>query len=211
MFLGHHAVAFAAKPLAPRVSLGTLIAAALLVDLLWPILLILGLEHVRIAPGITAVTPLDFYHYPITHSLLAVLGWSVAMALLVRKHPIVVGATVLSHWVLDFITHRPDLPLWPGGGPKVGLGLWNSVAGTVIVEVAMFVAALFFYLRATRARGRVGSIALWSLVVFVSIIYVANFFSPPPPNVESIGWLGLAQWLFVPWGYWIDRHREAAG
>ena len=117
MFLGHHAAAFAAKPLAPRVSLGTLIAAALLVDLLWPILLILGLEHVRIAPGITAVTPLDFYDYPITHSLVAVLGWSIAMALLVRKHPLVVGATVFSHWVLDFITHRPDLPLWPGG-PK---------------------------------------------------------------------------------------------
>jgi hypothetical protein len=207
MFLGHHAVAFAARPLAPRVSLGTLIAAALLVDLLWPILLILGLEHVRIAPGITAVTPLDFYDYPITHSLLTVVGWSVAMALLVRKHPLVVGATVLSHWVLDFITHRPDLPLWPGG-PKVGLGLWNSVAGTLLVEVSLFLVALFFYLRSTRARDRTGSIALWSLVAFTSIIYVMNFYSPPPPNVEAIGWLGVAQWLFVPWGYWIDRHRE---
>lgn len=208
MFIGHHAAAFAAKPLAPRVSLGVLFGAAIFLDLLWPILLLLGLEHVRIAPGITAFTPLDFTHYPITHSLAAALGWSVAAGLVFRR--VIVGALVLSHWVLDFITHRPDLPLWPGG-PKVGLGLWYSVPGTVIVEVALFVVALWLwlYLRATRARDRVGSIALWALVIFLGLVYVTNFTSPPPGDVKAIGWVGLAQWLFVPWGIWIDRHREA--
>jgi hypothetical protein len=210
MFIGHHAAAFAAKRFAPRVGLGTLFAAAMLADLVWPILLLLGFEHVRIAPGITAFTPLDFYHYPITHSLLAALGWSIAFALVVRRHMLVVGAVVLSHWVLDFVTHRPDLPLWPGGGPKVGLGLWHSIPATIAVEVPLFILGLVLYLRATRARDRVGSIALWALVGFLGLIYVANVTSPPPPDATAIGWVGLAQWLLVPWGWWIDGHREAA-
>ncbi len=204
MFIGHHAAGLLGKRFAPRVSLGTLFAAALLLA---------GLEHVRIDPGNTAFTPLDFYDYPFTHSLLNALGWSVAAGILyglVRKsagNAIVVGAAVLSHWVLDFITHRPDLPLWPGG-PKVGLGLWNSVAGTVVVEVALFAFALWVYLRATSAIDRTGSIALWALVLFLAIIYIANITSPPPPNAGTIGYVALATWLFVPWGYWIDRHRR---
>jgi uncharacterized membrane protein YhaH (DUF805 family) len=213
MFIGHHAAAFAAKRVAPRVSLGTLFAAALLADLIWPVLLLLDLEHVRIAPGITAFTPLDFYDYPITHSLLAVLGWSVVAAVvyrLVRKSTagaLVVGAAVLSHWVLDYVTHRPDLPLWPGG-PKVGLGLWQSVPATFVVEVALFLVTLALYVRMTRARDRTGSIALWTLVAFLAIVYGANLISPPPPDAKAIAWVGLAQWLFVPWGAWIDRHRD---
>ena len=210
MFIGHHAAAFAAKRFAPTVGLGTLFAAAMLADLVWPILLLLGFEHVRIAPGITAFTPLDFYDYPITHSLLAALGWAIAFALVVRRHMLVVGAVVLSHWVLDFVTHRPDLPLWPGGGPKVGLGLWHSIPATIAVEVPLFILGLVLYLRATRARDRIGSIALWALVLFLAVVYIGNFTSPPPPNATAIGWVGLAQWLFVPWGWWIDRHREAA-
>ncbi|HUR79289.1 MAG TPA: metal-dependent hydrolase [Thermoanaerobaculia bacterium] len=207
MFIGHHAAAFAAKRFAPGVSLGTLFAAAILLDLVWPVFLLLGIEHVRIAPGITAFTPLDFYDYPITHSLLAAIGWSVAFAILVRRQPVIVGATVLSHWVLDFVTHRPDLPLWPGG-PKYGLGLWNSVAGTILIEVGLFAAALIVYLRMTRARDRAGRVSLWLLVAFLAMVYIANLYSPPPPGTTAIGWAGLAQWLFVPWGFWIDRHRE---
>ena len=212
MFVGHHAVAFAAKPLAPRVSLGTLFAATILLDLIWPILILLGIEDVRVAPGNTAFTPLDFYKYPVTHSLLAVLGWSLAAGIvywLFRKSArdaAIVGAAVLSHWIVDFIAHRPDLPLWPGG-PKVGLGLWHSIPATIVVEVAMFAAGLALYLRATKARDRAGSIALWSLVVFLAVVYVANLTSPPPPDARTIGFAGLAQWLFVPWGVWIDRHR----
>ena len=214
MFAGHHAVAFAAKPFAPRVSLGTLFAAALFLDLVWPVLLLLGVEHVRIAPGITAFTPLDFYDYPVTHSLAAVAGWSVAFAIaywIVRRSArgaVVTGLLVASHWFIDLIAHRPDLPLWPGG-PKFGLGLWNSIPATIVVEAGLFIAGLAIYLRATRAHDRTGSIALWALVAFIAVIYVANVLSPPPPSAIAIGWAGLAQWLFVPWGWWIDRHREA--
>jgi membrane-bound metal-dependent hydrolase YbcI (DUF457 family) len=213
MFIGHHAASFAAKRWAPRVSLGTLFGATMLLDLVWPVLLLAGIEHVRIAPGITAFTPLDFNDYPITHSLLSVVGWSLLAGLvfwLVHKSwrdAVVVGVAVLSHWVLDFITHRPDLPLWPGG-PVVGLGLWSSVPGTIVVEVGLFVFGLWLYLRATTPRDRTGSVALWALVVFVGIVYVANITSPPPPNARVIGYAGLAAWLFVPWGWWIDRHRQ---
>ncbi|HEX8616153.1 MAG TPA: hypothetical protein VF911_01095 [Thermoanaerobaculia bacterium] len=213
MFIGHHAAGFAGKRLAPHVSLGTLFFAATFLDLLWPILLLLDLEHVRIDPGNTAFTPLDFYDYPISHSLVTVLGWSVAVAVvyrIVRKTwngAAIVGAAVLSHWVLDFVTHRPDLPLWPGG-PLVGLGLWNSVAATIVVEALLFVATLALYLRTTVARDRTGSVALWSLVGFVVIIYIANVTSPPPPSANAIAWAALAAWVFVPWGVWIDRHRR---
>jgi hypothetical protein len=213
MFIGHHAAAFAGKRIAPRVSLGTLFAAATALDLAWPILLLTGVEHVRVAPGDTAFTPLDFYDYPWTHSLSMVLVWSVA-AMLVHfalrrswRDAAIVGAAVLSHWVLDFVTHRPDLPLWPAG-PKVGLGLWHSVPATVIVEVALFIGGLAAYLRATRARDRTGSVALWALVVLLAIIYIANITSPPPPSARAIAWAALAAWLFVPWGWWIDRHRQ---
>jgi hypothetical protein len=213
MFIGHHAAAFAAKRVAPRVSLGTLFAAAMALDLAWPILLLLGVEHVRIAPGNTAFTPLDFYDYPWTHSLAMVLVWSIAATLIhhaIRKSwrdAIIVGTAVLSHWVLDFICHRPDLPLWPGG-PKVGLGLWSAVHATVVVEVALFLGALALYLRATTARDRIGSVALWALVVFVGAIYIVNITSPPPPSARAIAWAALAAWLFVPWGWWIDKRRQ---
>jgi len=213
MFIGHHAASFAAKRIAPRVSLGTLFAATMWIDLVWPILILLGVEHVRIAPGITAFTPLDFYDYPFTHSLANVAGWSIlagGVHWLFRKSwrdATVVGIAVLSHWILDFMVHRPDLPLWPGG-PKVGLGLWNSVPGTIVVEVGLFLAGLALYLRATKARDRIGNFALWALVIFVGILYVAAITSPPPPNARAVAYAGLAAWLFVPWGVWIDRHRE---
>jgi membrane-bound metal-dependent hydrolase YbcI (DUF457 family) len=214
MFIGHHAAAFGAKRLAPRVSLGVLFAAAMGLDLVWPILTLAGIEHFRIAPGNTAFTPLDFYDYPITHSLVGALGWSVLGAVLYRafrkswRDAWIVGAAVFSHWVLDFVTHTRDLALWPGG-PKVGLGLWNHVAAAVAVEVALFVFGLVLYLHATVARDRIGSIALWALVVFLGIIYIANLASPPPPSWQAVSWAALAAWLFVPWAWWIDRHRQA--
>jgi membrane-bound metal-dependent hydrolase YbcI (DUF457 family) len=213
MFIGHFALGFGAKRLAPRVSLGTLFLAAQWVDLLWPVMLLLGVERVRIAPGITAVTPLDFVHYPWTHSLVAVLNWALLVGVafyLVRRDrraSIVVGALVVSHWLLDFLTHRPDLPLVPGG-PRVGLGLWDSLAGTVVIECALFMLGILVYLRTTRARDRIGRWALWGLVALLVIIYIGNIFGPPPPDAAAIAWAGQAQWLLVAWGYWIDRHRE---
>lgn len=214
MFLGHFAVGFGAKAVARKTSLGTLFLSVQFVDLIWPTLLLLGIEHVRIEPGITTVTPLNFVHYPITHSLLMVLAWGAAFGgiyWLARKYTvgaIVVGLGVVSHWVLDLIVHRPDLPLYPGDSPEVGLGLWNSLAGTLAVEGLLFAAGVALYLRVTRAKNRIGLYAFWSLVGFLALIYVANIFGPPPPDVRAIAWAGHLQWLFILWGYWIDRHRD---
>lgn len=214
MFLGHFAAGLGAKALAPRVPLGTLFLAAQLLDLAWPTLLLLGVERVKIAPGITAVTPLDFEEYPVTHSLLAALFWAASFGVLyhaLRKYPrgaAVLGALVVSHWLLDLVAHRPDLPLYPGS-EEFGFGLWNSVAGTLAVEFALLAAGVYFYLRCTRPLDRTGVWALWGLVAFLALVQVANVFGPPPPSVTAVAIVGHAQWLLVLWGYWIDKHRTA--
>ena len=198
----------------PLVSLGTLFLAAQFVDLLWPSLLLLGLEQVEIAPGITRVTPLDFVHYPISHSLLSVVGWSALFALLYlllrrsRLGAAICGVAVLSHWLLDLVTHRPDLPLWPGAAAVVGLGLWNSLWGTLLVELLLFAGGTWLYLRSTAAVDRIGSIGLWGLLVFLLLVYAGNLLGPPPPDATAIAWVGQAQWLLILWGYWVDRHRQ---
>ena len=219
MFIGHFAVGLASKRVAPRASLGALMAAPLFLDLLWPIFLVAGLESVRIDPGNTAFTPLDLHDYPYTHSLGGAVVWSVLFAAVFfavtkyRRGALVVAAGVFSHWVLDFVTHRPDMPLYPGSAVSVGLGLWNSRAGTVVVEVALFVAGLWIYLGTTRARNRRGAIALGALVGALALMYTSTVFGPPPPSVDFIKYGGLTAWLFVPWAWWIDRNRSvvAAG
>jgi len=215
MFVGHLALGFAAKRAAPKVSLGTLVAAAQLVDMIWPILLLLGLEHARIDPGNTAVAPLDFYDYPWTHSLLMSVVWALVFAgiwYLRKRDPkvaLLLGALVVSHWVLDFVTHRPDMPLYPGG-PKVGLGLWNSVAATVLVEGAMFAAGVVIYLKATRPLDRIGRFATYGLIAFLVVAYLADIFSPPPPSIQAVAWGGQAGWLLLLWAVWADRHRSVS-
>ena len=214
MFIGHFAVAFGAKKVAPKVSLGTMFMATQFVDLLWPMLLLLGWEHARINPGNTVVTPLDFYDYPITHSLVGALLWSCAFGgiyFAIRRdtrNALIGGGIVFSHWILDFLTHRPDLSLGLGGSTYFGLGLWNSLVGTMVVEVGMFAVGIVLYLQTTRTKDRIGSIGFWSLVVFLGLIYIGNLFGPPPPEMSSIAIAGNAAWLFVLWGYWIDKHRE---
>jgi hypothetical protein len=213
MFIGHFGVAFGSKKIVPTVSLGTLILAAQLLDLVWPVLVLLGIEHVRIDPGNTAFTPLEFYDYPISHSLLLVLLWSLLFAGVyygIRrrwKGAIVAGCAVLSHWVLDFITHRPDLPLFPWGQSYAGLGLWNSVPATIVVEWALFITGVVLYATSTSARDRTGRYAFWGLVAFLVLSSIAAI-STIPPDVRTMAFTSLLLWLLVPWGYWIDRHRQ---
>ncbi len=213
MFIGHLAVGFAAKRAAPRAGLGALMAAPILLDLIWPVLVIAGVEVVRVDPGNTAFTPLDFVSYPWSHSLALALVWAALFAggyWAVTRYTAgaaVIGAGVVSHWVLDFASHRADMPLWPGG-PRVGLGLWNSVPATLVVEVLMFAAGLALYLASTRARDRTGALALSGLVAFLSLVYLGNLLGPPPPSGAAVAWVALAQWLWIPWAAWIDRHRE---
>jgi hypothetical protein len=215
MFLGHFGVGFGLKRVAPRLSLGTLFLAAQFVDLLWPTLLLLGVERVAVVPGITRVTPLDFEHYPTSHSLLASVGWAVIFAAVfwsIRKsarNALICGLAVLSHWFLDLLVHRPDLPLYPGAPARVGLGAWNSLPVTLFLESAFLGFGVWLYARSTQARDRTGVWALWALVAFLGIIYASNVWGPPPPGAAAIAWVGQAQWLLVIWGYWIDRHRQS--
>jgi membrane-bound metal-dependent hydrolase YbcI (DUF457 family) len=213
MFIGHIAVSFAAKRAAPRVSISVLIGAALLLDFLWPMFLLAGVEHVEIAPGNTTVTPLAFVHYPISHSLIAAIAWALVAAgafwILTRYRTgaTVVGLAVLSHWFLDAVVHRPDLPLYPGSTIFAGLGLWNSVPGTVIVEGGIFVAGVWLYVTGTRGRDRIGTIALWAFITFVTLLYVGNLVGPAPPSERAVAMAGLAGLLFPVWAGWLDRHR----
>jgi len=216
MFIGHFGVGLASKKVNPRIKLGTLFLAAQLIDLIWPLFLILGIEHVRVDPGNTAVTPFDFYYYPFTHSLLGVAFWAILTGLifyLIRKSlkgSILLGVLVISHWVLDFIAHGPDLPLTPGSDTFLGLGLWNSFYGSLIVELAIFAMGMIFYLITTRAKDKTGRYAFWGLAAFLLVITFNNFYGPPPPDSPyMIGAVGILMWLFIPWGYWIDRHRVA--
>jgi hypothetical protein len=201
VFLGHFAAGLAASRAAPRLPLGTAFAAAQLPDALWPWLVLAGVEQVAIAPGDTVVTPLRFVSYPWSHSLVMVITWGVLAAVLYRgrgrpgRAAVLVAFLVVSHWVLDAASHRADMPLYPGG-PKVGLGLWNSLAWTLLVEWGLFAAGVAFY-----ARGRRPSRGFWALALTLGVLYVANVFGPPPPSVLAVAISGiLAMPLFWWWG-----------
>jgi membrane-bound metal-dependent hydrolase YbcI (DUF457 family) len=215
MFIGHFGLGFGAKKAAPSVSLGTLFLACQFADLLWPTLVLLGIERVEILPGATTMTPLDFVSYPYSHSLVALSLWGIAFGavyMLIRRARATAAVTlallVVSHWVLDYVTHRPDMPLTLHGPERVGLGLWRSRPGTLFVELTIFAVGIALYVRETTPRDRIGSIGLWSLVAFLLVVYVASAFGPPPPSPAAVAWSAQAMWLLVVWGYWVDRHRK---
>lgn len=213
MFIGHFAAGLAAKKLDDKPSLGTMLLASQFIDLLWPILVLIGVERVKVDPGNTSFTPLDFVHYPITHSFLGVLGWSVLFGLVYfiakknLKSSVVLGCLVLSHWFLDLLTHRPDLLILPWQDIKIGLGLWNSILWTVTIEGLIFIGGAYLYFKVTRSETRKGAVLLWSFLIFLSIVYIMNILGPPPPSADAIGYAGLSMWLLVAWGYWIDKNR----
>jgi membrane-bound metal-dependent hydrolase YbcI (DUF457 family) len=214
MFIGHLALGFAAKRITPRVSLGMLLLASQWADSIWPLFVMLGIEQVRIDPGNTAFTPFDFVSYPYSHSLAALVIWGFLVGGAYRgiaggrRSVAVLSALVISHWVLDFVTHRPDMPLYPGSA-KYGMGLWNSVPLTLLVEFAMFAVGLFIYERATRARDAVGRWGLLALVGTVVLVYVATALGGPPPSSEAIGIAGLiGAVVMTTWAWWVDRHRD---
>lgn len=213
MFVGHLAVAFGAKKLEPDLPLGASVAAAFGLDLLWPLLLLAGVEVVRVNPGDTAFTSLAFESYPWSHSLLMVLGWGALGALVGRalfgtwRSGFVLGALVLSHWFLDLVTHRPDLPLWPGG-PVAGFGLWSSIPGTIVVEAGLLSVGLWLYSGVSSARDRIGRWALVGLVGLTGVIWVSQPWAPLPGSANAVALGALILWLLPPWGAWIERHRE---
>jgi hypothetical protein len=215
MFIGHYGVGLAGKRVDKKPSLGTLFLAAQFLDILWPVFILVGLEHVAIDPLPREFLTLHFTSYPYSHSLVAAVFWSLTFGVIyyaIRKNPkvsILLGALVFSHWVLDLIVHVPDLPLIPGIDIKVGLGLWNSTAWTIIVEGLIFLTGMILYLKSTKAKNLRGNIAFWSLMVFLSIAYMMNLISPPPSSVNAIAIAGMSQWVIIAWAYWTDRNRKS--
>ena len=214
MFIGHFAIGFGAKKFAPRASLAALLAAALFSDLLWPVFLLLGWEQMRIDPGNTRFTPFDLVYYPWSHSLLLSFAWATAFALVYYRFTrywlgtLAVWICVVSHWILDWASHRPDMPLYPGG-PRFGLGLWNSIAGTMLVEILMLVAGVWLYVSTTRSRDRIGRYAFVAYVGCLLLLYVGDRFSSTPDNVAEIAWSGIiAGIVLIPWSWWFDNHRN---
>jgi hypothetical protein len=216
MFIGHYGVGFGAKSVVPKASLGTLFLAAQFLDLLWPTFLLLDIEQVRIVPGATVVTPLVFEHYPVSHSLIAVIGWAALVGschyMLKRDRvtAMVLGILVISHWMLDTIVHQQDLPLFPGSTTLAGLNAWSSLTITLVIEVPLFAVGAWFYSRTTTPNDAIGRWGFVALVAFLLAVYAGNLFGAPPPGSEAIAWVGQLQWLLVIWGYWIDRHRSVS-
>lgn len=212
MFVGHLAVALGAKKVEPDMPLWAGIAAAFGIDLLWPVLLLTGLEVVRIDPDATAFTPLDFVSYPWSHSLVLVLFWGLLVggaafaAFRNGRVASILGALVVSHWLLDAIAHRPDLPLWPGG-PLVGLGLWHSIPGTLIFEGCLLISGVWLYTSVTRSVSRAGTWALVGLLCFTGGIWVSQPWAPPAPNAGAVAATALTLWILLPWARWIEAGR----
>jgi len=219
MFIGHYGPAYAIKRWQPQIPIFVLFIAVQLVDLGWAILVMLGIEKVRIVPGITATNPLDLYYMPYTHSLVAALLWSAvaggAYGLLkgqsqARRVAVAIGIAVFSHWLLDLLVHRPDLPLYDNSA-KVGLELWNYPVPALAVEIASIVVGLWLYLGNSRARDALGRIGPWLFVALLVGIQLMAFFGRPPETPNQAALMGLvAYFLFAGIAAWLDRHRAPA-
>ena len=192
-----------------------LVTAPLLLDVLWPFYSLAGIEHFRIQAGGAPFHNLVFESYPWSHSLLMAVVYGGIVAALYRwrsgdaRGANVLGVLVVSHWFFDWITHDPDLPLWPGG-PTTGLGLWRSVPGTVALESMLFIAGVWLYFGATRSKDRIGTIALWAFLWLTVLLYAVSIVGPPPPlGAERLVSLTAMAFLIVlPIAWWIDKHRR---
>lgn len=215
MFIGHFGLSFAAKKAAPKVSLGTLFIATQFVDILWPLLLVLHVEKVAISPGYTKTNAYEFLYYPYTHSLLMGVVWGLLLGGIYwlfkrdKQGALIVGLCVLSHWFFDLVVHVADLPLTPFSNYKVGLGLWNHVAVTVVLETAIFLIGLYIYSTFTRAKNRIGKWGLWVLVILLLLLYFSNTFGPTPPDSVMLVFVSstILMGLLISLAYWVDRNR----
>lgn len=208
MFIGHFALGLAAKRIDKRPSLAILFVAAQFLDLLWPVLVLLGIESLEIDPDNTLLTPLHFTHYPYSHSLFMAVLWGILFGLLYyaftrnRKGSLLLGSLVLSHWVLDFITHAPDLPLSPFTDTKVGLGLWNHPMVECILEIGFFTLAAWWYYRVQHPKRK---IAYGLLIGFLLVVHILNLLGPPPPSTSMVAWSANLMWLIVLWAWWVEK------
>ena len=208
MFIGHFAIGLLSKKDNKLPSLAMMFIALQLLDLIWPIFVLLGIETLSIDPGNTKLTPLNFEHYPYSHSLLAALFWGLLLGACYfvftknRKGSLILGLLVISHWVLDLITHRPDLPISPFSDSKVGLGLWNYPIAEIALEVLIFGLGAFLYYKTPIFKRKT---AFWILVAFLLIVHIMNIFGPPPPSTMAVAWSANLMWLIILWAWWIEK------
>ncbi len=216
MFIGHFAVGLGAKKVAPELNLGFLFIACQLLDLIWPVLVLAGVEKVSVDHLATAVTPLNFEHYPYSHSLVMTVAYSLLAGIAAglvfqsKRLGIVFGLVTSSHWILGFVTHRPDLPIWLEG-QKVGLGLWNNISLSVSIELLIFATGIFLYLKSKSNFSRKRKMCFWALIAFLLVIYAGNVFGPKPPAETPSAMIAgpaLAMWLIVLWGYLVDKGNK---
>ena len=216
MFIGHYAAALALKKFEKRASLGILFLAVQFVDLLFMPFVLLGIERMNIVPGFTESTHFELEFVPYTHSLVGSLFWAAAAYavfrwLFVKKQSValVIALAVFSHWILDLITHTPDLPLWTDDTMKLGLGLWNSAAATYALEAVLLIGALWLYSRATQATSAIGKYGMPVFVVLMLLINIVNIYGPPPAGgkVEMAISAMVAYLLFAGVAFWLDRKR----
>jgi len=214
VFVGHFAVGFALKRAAPRVSLGTLILAAAFADVVWIVFFVTGVERVTIEPGLMAANSLNLVSIPFSHSLLMNAVWGGLFAGVYfwwrrdSRGAWVLLAAVLSHWILDVATHRPDMPLAPGLDLRVGLGLWNSRLATFLVEGALWFGAVLLYVRVTRSSTRAGLYAFWSMIVVLTVLWVASLGGDPPPSLRALAVINTIFFALVEaWAFWMNRSR----
>jgi membrane-bound metal-dependent hydrolase YbcI (DUF457 family) len=212
MFVGHYGVSFAAKRVDRTIPLWVLFLAVQLLDVLWAPCILFGIEKVRIVPGITASNPLDLYYMPYTHSLVAALLWSCAGAFayefLARparpRASVVVGFGVFSHWILDFVVHRPDLPLYDNSA-KVGLGLWNAPALAFGLEATLLFGGIWLCLRGHLAR----SLGTLIFGVLMLAIQAYIFFGPPPTSDRAAASTALIAYaVFATAIWWLQDRRS---
>jgi membrane-bound metal-dependent hydrolase YbcI (DUF457 family) len=221
MFVGHYGPAFAGKAAGRTIPLWVLFVAVQLIDILWTIFVLLGVEKARIVPGITAANPLDLYYMPYTHSLVGAAFWSIAAGIVYRflrrgdglTAALIVGAAVFSHWVLDWLVHRPDLALYDDT-LKVGLGLWNYPIPALLLELAILFGGMLLYLRATAAATAAGRYGMVIFVVVLAALQWANLYAPPPPSDKVAAATGLVLYAVLTAIAWrLERQRapRAAG
>jgi hypothetical protein len=216
MLTGHLAVGLAAKRFEPRISLGTTTLAAMFPDFVWCLFMIAGTEHVEFRPGIGAANYFHATNIVFSHSLLMDLIWAGLFAACYfairrsRRGAWLLFAVVLSHWVLDWMSHRQDMPLAPGVHRYIGLGLWASVPATIVVEGGLWVLGITLYLRATAARTRTGVYGFWTGIALITLVWYNNIAGPPPSNPAAAPISSLIFFsLIVLWAYWMNRVRPA--
>lgn len=211
MFIGHFAVGLASKRISQLPSLAVMFIAVQFMDLIWPIFVLTGIETFKIEEGITKLTPIDFTYYPYSHSLLMSIIWSILFGIIYfiitnnKKSSILLAGLVFSHWILDFITHRPDLQITPFSEYRVGLGLWNYPVLEIILEVGLFFLGVYLYYNTVRPKRK---IAFWLLIGFFLVIHIMNLLGSSPPSIEAVAWVANLMWLFVIWAWWIEKKRR---